>query len=103
PISDLTLLMPGSVAPLPTDFTGAARSNGRPFVNGNREQTNNFMLDGVDVNDSIDNRIGYQPNVDALEEVKIFTGNTGADYGNAGGSATMLTLKSGTNAYHGSA
>jgi len=39
--SALTLLMPGSVAPLPTDFTGAARSNGRPFVNGNREQTNN--------------------------------------------------------------
>jgi hypothetical protein len=37
------------------------------------------------------------------KKVKIFTGNTGADYGNAGGSATMLTLKSGTNAYHGSA
>ena len=44
-------------------------------MNGNREQTNNFLLDGVDNNDSIDNRIGYQPNVDALEEVKVITGN----------------------------
>ncbi len=50
-------------------------SGSRPQVNGNREQTNNFLLDGVDVNDSIDNRIGYNPNVDALEEVKVITGN----------------------------
>ena len=42
-------------------------------MNGNREQTNNFTLDGVDVNDSIDNRVGYSPNVDALEEVKVLT------------------------------
>jgi hypothetical protein len=45
-------------------------SGSRPQVNGNREQTNNFILDGVDVNQSVDNQIGYQPNVDALEEVK---------------------------------
>ncbi len=60
------------------------RLGARPYVNGNREQTNNFMLDGVDVNDSIDNRVGYSPNVDALEEVKVLTGNAAADYGNAG-------------------
>ncbi len=101
--ASLTLLVPGAVTTNPKSLGSSNRLGARPFVNGNREQTNNFMLDGVDVNDSIDNRIGYQPNVDALEEVKVFTGNTGADYGNAGGSATMLTLKSGTNGYHGSA
>ena len=52
----LTLLIPGSVSPNPSGMNG--RLGARPYVNGNREQTNNFMLDGVDVNDSIDNRVG---------------------------------------------
>jgi hypothetical protein len=95
----LTLLVPGSVSPNPEGTT--SRFGARPYVNGNREQTNNFMLDGVDVNDSIDNRVGYSPNVDALEEVKVLTGNAAADYGNAGGATVMMQLKSGTNEFHG--
>lgn len=95
----LTLLVPGSVSPNPEGMNG--RLGARPYVNGNREQTNNFMLDGVDVNDSIDNRIGYSPNVDALEEVKVLTGNAAADYGNAGGAAVVMSMKSGTNQFHG--
>ena len=70
-------------------------------MNGNREQTNNFLLDGIDINDSIDNRIGYQPNVDALEEVKVITGNGSSEFGNVGGAIVNTTLKSGTNAFHG--
>lgn len=95
----LTLLVPGAISPNPEGMT--SRLGARPYVNGNREQTNNFMLDGVDVNDSIDNRVGYSPNVDALEEVKVLTGNAAADYGNAGGAAVMMSLKSGTNQFHG--
>jgi hypothetical protein len=95
----LTLLIPGAVSPNPEGMNG--RFGARPYVNGNREQTNNFMLDGVDVNDSIDNRVGYSPNVDALEEVKVLTGNAAADYGNSGGATVMMTIKSGTNKFHG--
>lgn len=95
----LTLLVPGAVSPNPESMN--SRFGARPYVNGNREQTNNFMLDGVDVNDSIDNRVGYSPNVDALEEVKVLTGNAAADYGNSGGATVMMSLKSGTNAFHG--
>jgi hypothetical protein len=95
----LTLLIPGSVSPNPSGMNG--RFGARPYVNGNREQTNNFMLDGVDVNDSIDNRVGYSPNVDALEEVKVLTGNMAADYGNAGGATVMMSIKSGTNEFKG--
>ncbi len=97
----LTLLIPGSVSPNPAGTN--SRFGARPYVNGNREQTNNFMLDGVDVNDSIDNRVGYSPNVDALEEVKVLTGNAAADYGNSGGATVMMSLKSGTNQFHGNA
>jgi hypothetical protein len=95
----LTLLIPGAVSPNPSGMNG--RFGARPYVNGNREQTNNFMLDGVDVNDSIDNRVGYSPNVDALEEVQVLTGNAAAEFGNSGGATVMLQMKSGTNQFHG--
>jgi hypothetical protein len=102
--ASLTLLIPGAVSTSPTAMNTASRFQGsgsRPQVNGNREQTNNFILDGVDINQSVDNQIGYQPNVDALEEVKVVTGNAGAEFGNVGGASVVMSLKSGTNQYHG--
>lgn len=104
--ASLALLIPGAISTSPGAMNTSARFQGsgsRPQVNGNREQTNNFMLDGVDVNDSIDNRIGYQPNVDALEEVKVVTGNAGGEFGNSGGATVLMSLKSGTNQFHGNA
>lgn len=99
----VTLLVPGAITTAPTSFdsVGHNSSGGRPYVNGNREQTNNFLLDGADVNESIDNLIGYAPNIDALQEVKVITGNAGAEFGNANGAIVNMTLKSGTNEFHG--
>jgi hypothetical protein len=102
--ASLTLLIPGAISTNPGAMNTSGRFQGsgsRPQVNGNREQTNNFLLDGVDVNDSIDNRIGYNPNVDALEEVRVLTGNGGGEFGNVGGASVIMTLKSGTNEFHG--
>ena len=102
--ASLTLLIPGAVSTSPGAMNTVSRFQGsgsRPQVNGNREQTNNFMLDGVDINQSVDNQIGYQPNVDALEEVKVVTGNAGAEFGNVGGASVVMSLKSGTNQFHG--
>ncbi len=101
--ASLTLLIPGVISTNPKgmDGIGANTSGGRPYVNGNREQTNNFLLDGADINESIDNLIGYQPNVDALQEVKVMTGNAGAEFGNANGAVVNMTIKSGTNEFHG--
>ncbi|MDZ4796702.1 MAG: carboxypeptidase regulatory-like domain-containing protein [Bryobacteraceae bacterium] len=102
----LTLLIPGAVSTAPNAMNTASRFQGsgsRPQVNGNREQTNNFILDGVDINQSVDNQIGYQPNVDALEEVKVVTGNAGAEFGNVGGASVVMIVKSGTNQFHGNA
>lgn len=99
----LTLLVPGSITPNPGSFDGPGRSfgGGRPYINGNREQTNNFLLDGADINESIDNLVSYNPNVDALQEVRVMTGNAGAEFGNANGAIVNMTLKSGTNEFHG--
>src|SRR5262249_30345106 len=47
----LTLLLPGTTHPDPSTFTnGTGTGSGRPHVNGNREQANNFLLDGIDNN-----------------------------------------------------
>ena len=62
----LTLLLPGTITYNPRGFTNIGSVNmNRPFVNGNREQTNNFTVDGFDVNETIDNRVAYQPIPDA--------------------------------------
>src|SRR5260370_36622937 len=55
----LTLLSPRAVTPNPHSFnTGDhVASGGRPFINGNREQSNNFVLDGMDNNQVSDNRL----------------------------------------------
>ncbi len=88
--AQLTLLLPGTMTYNPRGFTniGAINSN-RPFVNGNREQTNNFTVDGFDVNETIDNRIAYQPNPDAIAEISVETNNYSADTGNVGGAVVV--------------
>jgi hypothetical protein len=104
--ANLSLLVPGTISTNPQAMSTSGRfqnQGSRPYVNGNREQTNNFLLDGIDANDSMDNRIGYQPNVDALDEVKVLTGNAPAEFGNAAGAIVNAQMKSGTNAFHGNA
>src|SRR4029450_10064517 len=101
----LTLLIPGTITPNPGGFTGPGLQGGqgRPFVNGNREQGNAFLLDGISVDETIDNRIGYKPNIDALAEFKIETSNSSSEFGNVTGATVNATLKSGSNDLHGNA
>jgi outer membrane receptor protein involved in Fe transport len=103
--AQLTLLTPGVQTHAPTSFTEAnpTVSSGRPYVNGQREQSNNFMLDGVDQNEAVDNQIAYYPSPDAIAEIRIDTNNYSAEYGNVAGGVVSAITKSGTNDYHGSA
>jgi hypothetical protein len=99
----LTLLAPGSVHPDPSSFTNGSTTggSGRPYVNGNREQANNFILDGMDNNQVSDNLVGYAPSVDAIQEFNEITQNAPAEFGNFMGGIVSTTIKSGTNEYHG--
>jgi hypothetical protein len=100
----LSLLLPGVVTPNPGSFTAIRNfSSGRPFVNGNREQTNNYTIDGVDMNESIDNTVAYQPSPDALAEISVETNNYAADTGNVAGAVISNVIKSGSNSFHGNA
>src|SRR5512144_915241 len=98
----LALLLPGTMTYNPRGFTNIGSINmNRPFVNGNREQTNNFTVDGLDVNETIDNRVAYQPIPDAISEISVETNNYAADVGNVGGAVVSNVIRSGTNSYHG--
>src|SRR4051794_23255076 len=100
--SQLSLLMPGVSTPDPNSFTEPKNfGSGRPYVNGQREQENNYTLDGVDMNEPIDNLLPYQPSPDALAEVRVETNNYSAEYGNVAGALIGSVIKSGTNDYHG--
>ena len=73
----LTLLAAGTVHPSPRFTSGLTTcGSGRPYVNGNREQANNFMLDGMDNNQVSDNLVGYAPSVDAIQEFNEITTRT---------------------------
>jgi hypothetical protein len=99
----LTLLSPGAVTPNPSSFnTGDnVAQGGRPFINGNREQSNNFLLDGMDNNQVSDNLLGYTPAPDAIQEFNLITQNAPAEFGNFQGGIVNVSLKSGTNQFHG--
>ncbi len=100
---ELTLLSPGAVHPDPSSFNNGdnVQSGARPFINGNREQANNFLLDGMDNNQVSDNLLGYTPSPDAIEEFNMISNNAPAEFGNFMGGIVSATLKSGTNAFHG--
>ena len=102
-INQLTLLAPGVVSPNIFAFQApqATFGTGRPYVNGAREQDNNFSLDGMDTNQADNNEVGYVPSPDAIQEFNIIAGNAPADFGNYIGGVVVETLKSGTNQYHG--
>ncbi|MDQ2833718.1 MAG: TonB-dependent receptor [Acidobacteriota bacterium] len=74
-----------------------------PSINGNRSQANNYTLEGIDMNEPSNNLIAYNPAPDALQEVKVLTANSPAEYGNVNGGGVVSVLKSGTNRFHGSA
>ncbi len=99
----LTLLAPGVTTPNPSGFNNGVRTSGggRPYVNGNREEGNNFLLDGVDNNQTSDNLSSYQPNLDAIAEFKMITNNASAEFGNFQGGIINVVVKSGTNQFHG--
>lgn len=73
-------------------------------VNGARNRSNNFLLDGTENNDISVAGQGQQiTNPDAVQEVSVQTGNYDAEFGRAGGAVVNVISKSGTNEFHGTA
>jgi len=101
--NQLTLLVPGAVTISPASFnTGQKTFNAaRPNLNGNREQANYYLLDGMENTEFVDNNVAYSPNVDAIQEFSVITNNPSAEFGQFLGGVINVSLKSGTNQFHG--
>ena len=96
-----TLLVPGGQTPV--EGSQNSTQGGAISVNGAREQSNDFLLDGVDNNDLYINQYSVLPSVDAIQEFKVQSSNYSAEFGRSGGAQINVVLKSGTNQLHGSA
>ncbi|MBI1745478.1 MAG: TonB-dependent receptor [Acidobacteria bacterium] len=104
---DLALLVPGANDETPgsnAQGLGNAetlRGNTALSVNGFRATNNNYLLDGVDNNESLVNTIAHYPPLDAIQEFKVQTSVASAEFGRSGGGVVNVNLKSGTNQLHG--
>ena len=102
-LTQLGLLQPG-VAPMTAGLAeagGIARSGQAYAVNGQRPESNNYLLDGASNVDSVNGGYALRVPVDAVNEFRILTLNAPAEYGDTSGATTSVVTKSGSNGLHG--
>src|SRR6476661_4804548 len=103
---DLGLLIPGSVTPPQNGFlTAPLRGQGSFAFNtaGNREDTVNFMVNGINLNDMSNGQITFQPSINTVQEFKVDNSTFGAEYGRNSGAIVNIATRSGTNNFSGEA
>ena len=101
---DLGLLIPGSVTPPQNGFlTAPLRGQGSFGLNtaGGREDTVNFMINGINLNDMVQNQITFQPSINTVQEFKADNSTFSAEYGRNSGAIVNIATRSGTNDFHG--
>ena len=99
----LGLLQPGVVPLTPGVIeAGGSLRNGQAYaVNGQRPESNNFLIDGANNFNGVDGGFILKPPVDAIGEFRILTHGANAEFGGALGSTTNIITRSGTNHIHG--
>ncbi len=101
--TQLGLLQTGVVPLTPglLEAGGPAREGQAYAVNGQRPESNNFLIDGADNFDTVDGGLVMKPPIDAIAEFRILTHTANAEFGHSTGSTTNIITRSGTNDYHG--
>ena len=113
-VLELARLTPGVTQGIPAGFASGVSGNAETYrgrntggaalsVNGQRTQANNFLLDGVDNNESLVNTINVFPSAEAVQEFRVQTSVATAEFGRGGGGIINSVVKSGTNQFYGSA
>ena len=105
--ADLAALVPGVRRNLLENGTDSSR-DASFNVNGQRSEFNNFLLDGLDNNAYGTSNQGFSneavpPSPDAINEFKVETDNYSAEYGRSAGAVINVSIRSGTNQFHGKA
>jgi outer membrane receptor protein involved in Fe transport len=101
--AQLGLLQPG-VVPLTAGLqqAGGALRDGQAYsVNGQRPESNNFLIDGANNVNGVDAGFVLKPPIDDISEFRILTHNANAEFGQNTGSTTNIITRSGSNSFHG--
>lgn len=100
----LVTLQPGVVSGLPAVINFGISNTSSVVVNGARSSSNNWTVDGADINDSGSNTTLLNvPSVDAIQEFTLQRSSYDAQYGRSGGGQVLVVTKSGTDHFHGDA
>lgn len=113
-VIELARLAPGVTQGVSDGFATGVQGNAETFrgnnvggaalsVNGQRTQSNNYLLDGVDNNEALVGTINIFPTAESVQEFRIQTSVAPAEFGRGGGGIINTAIKSGNNDFHGSA
>jgi len=104
---DVALMTAGTVVPSTNNRTFLATPSGIGIsginASGTREDSTNYLFDGVNLSDMVQNQITFQPNIDSIQEFKVQTNAFSAEYGRNAGIIINAISKQGSNSLHGSA
>jgi hypothetical protein len=105
-VAPISTLLPSSV--IMAGVTGSLDPSGdldpgNLSINGQRESSNGFMVNGFDVQEHMNGGTSIIPNLDSIEEFRVLTNNFDPEYGNYNGGMVTVISKQGSNAFHGDA
>ena len=101
---DLGLLVPGSVTPPQGAFSSAPIRGLGSFsitTGGNREETVNYVINGITLNNLTNSSITFQPSIGAVQEFKVDNSTFSAEHGQSSGAVVNIATRSGSNEFHG--
>jgi hypothetical protein len=105
-VAPISTLLPSSV--IMAGVTGGIDPSGdlnpgNLSINGQRESSNGFLVNGIDVQEHMNGGASIIPDLDSIEQFRVLTTNFDPEYGNYNGGIVTVISKSGTSQFHGSA
>lgn len=105
-VSPITTLTPTSI--IMAGVTGTINPSGdlnpgNVSIDGQRESSNGFMVNGIDVQEHMNGGTSVIPNLDSIQEFRVLTNNFDPEYGNYNGGMINVVTKSGSDSFHGDA
>jgi hypothetical protein len=103
-VAPVSTLLPNSV--IMAGVTGGLSPSGdlnpgNLSIDGQRESSNGFMVDGIDVQEHMNGGTSIVANLDSIDEFRVLTNNFDPAYGNYNGGMVTVITKSGSDSIHG--
>jgi hypothetical protein len=103
-VAPVSTLLPNSV--IMAGVTGGLSPSGdlnpgNLSIDGQRESSNGFLVDGIDVQEHMNGGTSIVPDLDSIDEFRVLTNNFDPEYGNYNGGMVTVVTKSGSDSFHG--